>query len=380
MDRDEKMADARIRAEAELKTRTERFLDELQIRHSSFKKLYENGHTHEVVKTFGISYGAFYKLIERMPGGGGLYNNPILLRAVLHDAGYPANYLFETEDEKPLKAELVLGPGTADEVRRIVSEAVRNSYIKPMRQLGIKRRINAAFVVLTITQILRKNENYANAICILFFSYSKSNLASYPHGRIKSIDAIDNLIRFHFLNWSSEQYTLLGSVLVLAYLLFEIARITYSLLTYTEKSKNKQEELQPEILGFVFDNENTKRNIRSKIVSIEDTFSSVITNITNRNEFPNFVIPSHSINFAIELLAKLLSFEYKYPNNFFTINGDTINMFKYFVDLPTDVTFHSYINVTDELLLLYNKIFNCLTDFNDDLTGGSIVLPPPVKS
>jgi hypothetical protein len=349
----EKLTDFLSSENAGLKARTQRFLDEIKAR-GTYKKIYEAGHTYAMVKSLNITYLYFCKLLERMNEGKGLYSNPLLLRAVLHDTGYPPGLLFgEEADYKPIEANLVLGPGTAQEIQRIIAHAVLNAE-KPMRQLGIKRRINAAFTVLFIAKSFQMEQNYNDAIKILFLSYSISHLSLYPHGRVRAMKSIDALAKYHLNALDEQQEKLLGSVLVLAFIIFEIARMTYSLLAITERCRNLAEDLQPNIIGFMYENNEYPGKIKEMVKNIDEQFSSIVRQATAGDRLPSFVIPKYTLNSSIELLEKLLSFEVTTQSD---NSKDELKdfIFRSVINLDIKNHYHISVKVNNDLFQQYDK-------------------------
>lgn len=361
-----KKPDLRAIEEDDLRARTERFLDELKAR-GTYKKIYENGHTYVVVQAFQISYESFYKQLERMKDGKGLYGNPILLSAVLHDTSYPASILFGDEtDHRSIEANFVLGPGTAQEIQRIVANAILNTE-KPMRQLGIKRRINAAFTVLFIAKIFQANKNYGDAINTIFLSYSISSLSLYPHGRVKSMASIDKLAKYHLNALNEEQRKLVGSVLVLAFLIFEIARMSYSLLAITNKCRNRAKELQPDIIGFIYDGGEASGEIRKKVDHIDSLFANIVGKITEGDRLPSFQIPENNLIASISLLENLLSFKFTTPNDDFNDEEMKDFIFKSVINLNEKYSYHMFIMADNDLYQKYDELILRLTAFDKAL-------------
>jgi hypothetical protein len=305
-------------------------------------------------------------MLERMPSGKGLYTHPILLRAVLLDAGYPANALFEADDDTPLKAEMVLGQGTAEEIRRIIAETIRATE-RPMRQVGIKRRISAAFTVLFCARSFHTTKKYEDALTTLFFSYSLSNLGLYPHGRIRSMQSIDWLAKYQIKSLNEEQRKLLGSVLVLAFLIFEIERITYSLLAYTEKCKNRPEEVLPEVIGFIFEDKDSQSSIRHNLITIDSIFTDIVKIIIASDILPEFQIPENTLKYSIELLERLLSFKFKEnesnDSDFMTL------IFNNIINLHTKYQYHLYVKIDSNIVNSFDEVHYRLWQFVQHLNG-----------
>jgi hypothetical protein len=350
-----------------LNYRVEIFLGEIHARYP-YKKLYDNGHTNAIVRKQKINFSYFQRLFSRMREGKGLFCNPALLGAVLYDMNYPADMLF-CNNRKPLTAEFVLGPGTAKEIQGIIAKAV-NVVEKPLHQLGIKKRISAAFSVLMMARFFQNNENYENAMIFLFFQYSISNLSLYPHGRIKSIESIDNLAKFHFTTLDNSQLKLVGSVLVLAYLLFEISRISFSLIKYSNICKNKAVEIWPTIIGFKYDNEKYQNEINCKVIEINNIFSEITGKITSKETLPSFDIPKNTIQTSINLLEKLLDFKISnYNNNVMDMKELAFNNL---INKNRNVIYHFYTVADNNLLILYDNVINILKLFNNNIVSNNI--------
>ena len=343
--------------------RIEAFLGEIRV---SFPHnlLYTCKHTSDEVKREGISLSYFRKLLERMKEGRGLFCKPILLSAVLRDTGYPPEKLF-LDSNKPTQTELVLSPGLSQAMKNIVSEAILETK-RPSRQLGIKKRLEAAMVVLFAATTIHHNKNYEDVFFLLFLTYSNTHRKLYPHGRKNAMRAIDNLAKAHISSMSPEQNKKMGSVLLLGFLLFEIERIGYSFVSAEGKYRKATPQSKPEIMGFVYSQDVTASALVKLLNKIDSLFLA-ITEITTNNIFSvGFNIPNKTLEESINALNKILSLkiEIDSPKSFTFSN--------YFFDCLTGLNPeekpHYYSEADNELIQQLAKIAEYLQLFLNDIT------------
>jgi hypothetical protein len=337
------------------------FLDEIKSR-TTFKKLYMSEHTHRVCKNLGITSQYLPKLFERMLDGKGLFCQPVLLGAVLTDMSYPADRLF-VSNRSPLTAEFVLGPGTAQEIQRIISSAIATTE-KPIRQLGIRKRIWAGYTILFSAKNFLQNKNYEGALFVLFFMYSVSNLALYPHGRSQAMKSIDLLAKYLLQPLDGEQSKLVGSVLILSYLIFEISRLSYSFIHCTKNCKNRAYELWPLIIGFKNNDSDFLSETTQMVNKIDSIFFEIVQKITSKETLPSFIIPVNTLKASIDLLEKLLDFK------LYTSDKEKKNiidsLFNYFIQKKEMIDCHFCIE-GDNLTELFDKTINYLTLFREGI-------------
>jgi hypothetical protein len=305
----------------DLKRRAEAFLDEIKAR-GGFKRLYSAEHTNEIARQQGIELGYFYKLLNCMPKGSGLYRKPALLSAVLKDTAYPAELLFMDTADPPAPVTLnKLGPGVAREIQEIVANAFQQIAKKPPRQVGLRRMISTAFSILSIAKLLQQKNDYQLAFQYLFYSFSSQDLKSFPHSRTKDIEAVDKLCK-HCIRYNSEDG---GSLLTLSYLLYAIYKIGNSLIWVTERSKTLPPAKIPMINGIDFKDNLSSSAFRSYLHTIPELFNEITRKylegkykeVTDTDEYvincyrypplSNTTI-SQCIKYAQECLEKMITF------------------------------------------------------------------------
>ena len=223
--------------------RVEAFLAEIRL---SFPYifLYYHEYINKIVISENINQKYFKTLFDRMRDGKGLFSKPHLLGAILEATGYPASRLFQ-DGKKPLPAELVLSPGLGLAIENIVTKALLNPK-KTQRQLGTKKSIEAATNVWFAAACFQNTKNYEAVFPILFASYSAKQRKLYQDNRMLVMKAIIPLAKHHFSITEPEQTGLLGSVLLLAYEIFEIERIGYSFISAAGKYSKAAPSRKPE--------------------------------------------------------------------------------------------------------------------------------------
>ena len=350
-------------AEKAFSRRVEAFLGEIKV---SFPHnlLYACEHTSDEVKREEISLPYFRKLLERMKKGGGLFCKPILLGAVLRDTGYPPERLF-LDSNNASQTELVLSPGLSQAMKNIVTEAILETK-RPSRQLGIKKRLEAAMVVLFAATNIHQKKNYEDVFFLLFLTYSNTHRKLYPHGRKNAMRAIDNLAKAHISSMSPEQNRKMGSVLLLGFLLFEIERIGNTFISAAGKYRKSTSQTKPEIMGFVYSQDVTVSALVKLLNKIDSLFLKITEITTNNIFFSDFKIPNKTLDESVLVLKKLLSLkiEINSPESFTFADY----FFACLIGLNPEVKPNYYSEADNELIEQLAKIAEYLQLFLNDIT------------
>ena len=250
--------------------RTQRFIEEVEAR-GGYKKIYQAEHTNIIIQQQHISLDNFYKLFERMVDGGGLFAKPVLLSAILRDMAYPADCLFQDNNIPLSSTTLELGPGVANELKNIMCEAFQEISKKTPHQASFMKRILGANCILTRAKEFREKD-YLKAINYLFYQYSIFDHRLYPHSQSRDIEQVDKLCKY-CMEYNS---VVSGSLLTLAFLLYEINKISNSLLYFTTLCRKRPEARRPLIEGFLFKDNLSETDVRHHLSFIQKSFEKVV--------------------------------------------------------------------------------------------------------
>jgi hypothetical protein len=303
--------------------RVDEFIKTIHSQKGTFEKLYENGKTGSLLKERRTKLTAFRKTISRMREGIGLFNDPILLAAILEDTGYPAQALFSDVNTPSMNMNLVLGPGTVDSLENIIFRAVQNAQ-KPITRIAkLEKRLSSAGEVHRLVGWFIFTKNYSLAFFFLFWDHSKVKPQIYKHWGVENnqMEYINNLIIFIFKNLFSSTFESnnFGKLLSLAYIVFEITRTCKSLIVYTNKKKLKTLSHQTKYEGFIFPDNYSCNKLEDSLRTIKKNTEKIINSAIKNG---NVIIPdkNETITGLWTILGKLL------PDNFKEVfSHDTIS-------------------------------------------------------
>jgi hypothetical protein len=254
--------------------RVDEFLKTIRSQKKTLKKLYETGKTGTLLKERGTELSTFQRAVSRMRKGIGLFNDPILLTAILDDTGYPAHALFSDDNEPKINMNLIIGPGTTDSLENIIYRAVQEAQNPETRIAKIEKRLIAANEVYSNVNLFCHAKNFTLSLNNLFLKHSKIKPEIYKHREDKQLAQVDKLIKYIYKNMHNiqEKNNDFGKLLSLAYVLFEIIRICKAFIFYSEKKKRKTLPLKSNYEGFVFHSDYSKKNIENYIKEINNVF------------------------------------------------------------------------------------------------------------
>jgi hypothetical protein len=338
-----------LQIEKTVRERAERFLAVLHAS-ISIKKLYAEGQTHEIVKARGLSLGAFYKQLERMLEGGGLYRDPVLLSAVLSDTGISVESLFHRSrntTEQTTSSDL---PEQDMSVQNVADQA-KGGLQKPLRRTSLKVRLRSALNIVYLIQALRSNDSYEHAYLSLYLNYSRLKPGAYPHFRARSfLQPLDSLLSMYINNPSSTsmQQERIGRLITLAYILREIEALSRAYYRNTLIYKHNIGSTSLMLLRFEFEN-TSETSFFNALNNVPTRFKNNIGEM--RSQSPNdpiWYVSDDLINSAICILVYLVLGGYWHESsndnlssiistylqiqNYFISNRRTIKIDKLFLD------------------------------------------------
>lgn len=270
----------RSQAEKLIRDNAVRFLASL---HDSigFNKLYAEGQTHELVETRSLSLGGFYKLLERMREGGGLYRDPVLLSAVLADTGISADSLFQSSRKSSEKVSI---SALTEQGNSTIGQGNDDSE-KQSRRGSLKVRLRSALNIVYLVQALRLKDSFDQAYLLLYINYSRLRPGAYPHFRARPfLRPLDILLSMYRENnsFTSMQQERIGRLITLAYIQNEIAIISRAYHRNTEIQKHRKGYTPNRLLHFEFEGVSE--------ASVYDTFNNISV------RFKDNIIKMRSLN------------------------------------------------------------------------------------